>query len=42
MMITGFTGPYTLNARILEKTNHLFHYAPARDPFRIFRSSRVP
>src|SRR5438132_5400037 len=25
MMITGFTGPYTLNARILEKTNHLFH-----------------
>src|SRR5437773_3248105 len=25
MMITGFTGPYTLNARILGKTNHLFH-----------------
>jgi ferredoxin-NADP reductase len=25
MMITGFTGPYTLNARILATTNHVFH-----------------
>jgi len=25
LIITGFTGPYTLNARILAKTNHLIH-----------------
>jgi len=25
MVITGFTGPYTLTERILAKTNHLFH-----------------
>jgi 3-ketosteroid 9alpha-monooxygenase subunit B len=25
LIITGFTGPYTLNAKILAKTNHLVH-----------------
>jgi len=25
LIITGFTGPYTLNSRILAKTNHLVH-----------------
>jgi 3-ketosteroid 9alpha-monooxygenase subunit B len=25
MIITGFTGPYTLNSRILANTDHLFH-----------------
>jgi 3-ketosteroid 9alpha-monooxygenase subunit B len=25
MIITGFTGPYTLNAKILARTDHLFH-----------------
>jgi len=25
LMITGFTGPYTLSPKILAKTNHLFH-----------------
>src|SRR5206468_9058787 len=25
MIITGFTGPYTLTSKILAKTNHLFH-----------------
>src|SRR5882762_4427102 len=25
MVITGFTGPYTLNEKLLARTNHLFH-----------------
>src|SRR5215831_8832427 len=25
MIITGFTGPYTLNDKVLARTNHLFH-----------------
>src|SRR5262245_60069330 len=41
MIITGFTGPYTLNTKILAKTDYLFHICGAQAGFRTLRSSRV-